>query len=264
VPDASVNPVLLSTASVYPEPASAAFEIAAALDYDGIEVMVWADPISQDIAALGRLSEKYDLPIQAIHAPCLIISQRVWAPDPKLRLTLARDAALALGSSTVVVHPPFRWQRDYARNFAAQLERMTTESEVIIAVENMYPLRARARQWTPYHPHWDPTIPEYSHYTLDISHAAVARVNPLELAHRMGDRLAHVHLGDGSGTGRRDEHLIPGRGAMPCAEVLQHVAHTSPHAAITVEVSTRSAKNDRPRREADLAETLTFARRYLA
>jgi len=40
VPAAQVG---LSTASVYPEPAPAAFEIAAALGYDGVEVMVWND-----------------------------------------------------------------------------------------------------------------------------------------------------------------------------------------------------------------------------
>lgn len=256
-------PVALSTASVYPEHAPAAFEIAAALGYDGVEVMVWADPVSQDVAALGKLSEKFSLPILAIHAPCLIISQRVWAPNPRVRLELARDAAIALGASTVVVHPPFRWQRDYARNFAHQLDRMERDSDVVIAVENMYPLRAKTRQWTPYYPDWDPTVTGYQHYTLDISHAAVAQVDPLAMAHQMGDRLAHLHLGDGTGLGR-DEHLIPGRGSMPCAEVLRHLVTTGFGGSVTVEVSTRAAKTARESREADLAETLEFARRHLA
>ena len=34
---------------------------------------------------------------------------------------------------------------------------------------------------------------------------------PLELAAMMGDRLGHLHLGDGSGS-TKDEHLVPGRG----------------------------------------------------
>jgi sugar phosphate isomerase/epimerase len=41
-------PVGLSTASVWPQPAEAAFALAAELGYDGVEVMVWADPVSQD------------------------------------------------------------------------------------------------------------------------------------------------------------------------------------------------------------------------
>src|SRR6266568_4057456 len=44
--------VALSTASVLPERAPDAFETAARLGYDGIEVMVAMDPISQDLYPL--------------------------------------------------------------------------------------------------------------------------------------------------------------------------------------------------------------------
>jgi sugar phosphate isomerase/epimerase len=44
-------PVTLSTSSVFPEPTAAAFEMAATLGYDGIEVMVWTDAVSQDAGA---------------------------------------------------------------------------------------------------------------------------------------------------------------------------------------------------------------------
>jgi sugar phosphate isomerase/epimerase len=175
---------------------------------------------------------------------------------------LARDAALALDAPTVVVHPPYRWQREYARGFGAQLDRMSQESPITVAVENMYPLRARKREWTPYYPDWDPTLAGYDNYTLDISHAAVARTNPLELAERMGERLTHLHLGDGTGLGR-DEHLVPGHGTQPCAEVLEHLVKTNFQGTVAVEVSTRSAKQSREKRESDLAETLEFARKYL-
>ena len=37
----------LSTASVYPEGVAAAFELAARLGYDGVEVMVWTDPLTR-------------------------------------------------------------------------------------------------------------------------------------------------------------------------------------------------------------------------
>ena len=75
----------LSTASVYPESTAAAFELAAKLGYDGVEVMVWTDPISQDPYALQRLSQHFAVPILAIHAPCLIITQRVWTKRPSSR-----------------------------------------------------------------------------------------------------------------------------------------------------------------------------------
>ena len=40
--------VALSTASCYPETCTTAFEMAADLGFDGVEVMVWTDPVSQD------------------------------------------------------------------------------------------------------------------------------------------------------------------------------------------------------------------------
>src|SRR5829696_2466957 len=74
----TVPSVALSTASVWPERVDLAFELAADLGYDGVEVMVWTDPASQDLAGLARLSDRYGVPILALHAPCLLISQRVW------------------------------------------------------------------------------------------------------------------------------------------------------------------------------------------
>jgi len=208
------------------------------------------------------LSNKYGLPIMAVHAPCLIISQRVWSRDPIARLDLAARAATRLRASTVVVHPPFRWQRDYSRGFAKQVEVLEATHGLALAVENMYPLRARGRQWCPYHQHWDPSLTGFRNYTLDFSHAAVARTDATEIVARMGKRLRHIHLGDGTGRGR-DEHLVPSRGVQPCGEVLSALRTSGFKGAVAVEVSTRHVKG-REAREADLAEALSFARRHLA
>jgi sugar phosphate isomerase/epimerase len=252
----------LSTASVYPEGTAAAFELAAKLGYDGVEVMVWTDPISQDPYALQRLSEHYQVPILAIHAPCLIITQRVWGTDPWAKLVRARNAADAVGATTVVVHPPFRWQRDYARDFVAGIRRMSEETDVRFAIENMFPLRARGREVTPYAPDWDPTDEDFGHFTIDLSHTAVSQSDAMELAAKMDLRLAHVHIADGLGSAR-DEHLVPGRGTQPCAELLETLARRGFDGTVVVEVNTRRADN-RADREADLAEALAFTRLNLA
>ncbi len=111
----------LSTASVYPENTEAAFRFAADLGYDGVELMVWAEPVSQDLGAVERLVRKYGVPVLAVHAPCLLISQRVWGADPVAKLERSVRAAEILGAATVVIHPPFRWQRRYADGFADQV-----------------------------------------------------------------------------------------------------------------------------------------------
>jgi sugar phosphate isomerase/epimerase len=259
VPDAKVA---LSTASVYPESTATAFELAARLGYDGVEVMVWTDPVSQDVEALQRLSDYHGIEISAIHAPCLIVTQRVWGTDPWAKLVRAQAAAETLGASTVVVHPPFRWQREYARDFVTGIERMAEETDIRFAVENMFPLRARGRAVVPYSPDYDPSDEDFRHFTLDLSHTSVSQNDALDMASRMGDRLAHIHIADGLGTAR-DEHLVPGRGNQPCAELLEGLADRGFDGLVVVEINTRRA-DSRADREADLAEALAYTRLHLA
>ena len=89
----------LSTASVYPLKTEAAFEAAAELGYDGVELMVWAEPVSQDIGAISQMSRRYGMPVLSVHAPCLLISQRVWGPDPVQKLDRSVQAVFFLGSA---------------------------------------------------------------------------------------------------------------------------------------------------------------------
>jgi sugar phosphate isomerase/epimerase len=255
-------PVLLSTSSVFPEPTAAAFELAAALGYDGVEVMVWTDAVSQDAGALRGLSEHYGVPVRSVHAPCLLVTQRVWSPNPWERLKRSAVLASELGAPTVVVHPPFAWQRDYARNFARGLDRIAAERpEVTFAIENMYPVRVGRKEIVPYAPGWDPTVAGFDAYTLDLSHCAAAHGDSLEMADAMGAGLHHIHLGDGTGEGR-DEHLVPGRGSQPCGPLLASLAARRFTGSVAVEVATRRAAS-RAEREADLAEALAFARTHL-
>ncbi|MFC3501554.1 sugar phosphate isomerase/epimerase family protein [Micromonospora krabiensis] len=255
-------PVLLSSSSVFPERTAAAFQLAAALGYDGVEVMVWTDAVSQDAGALRGLSQHYGVPVLSVHAPCLLVTQRVWSPDPWERLRRSAELAETLEAPTVVVHPPFTWQRDYARNFGDGLATIAGQFPGLrLAVENMYPVRMAGRQFVPYVPTWDPTETGYPAYTLDLSHCAASHSDSMEMADRMGDALAHVHLGDGTGEGR-DEHLVPGRGTQPCAELLRSLAGRGFTGSVAVEVSTRGARS-RAVREDDLRAALEFARQHL-
>ena len=255
--------VLLSTSSVFPEPTSAGFELASTLGYDGVEVMVWTDAVSQDVSALRGLSEHYGVSVGSVHAPCLLVTQRVWSPDPWERLRRSADLAEILGAPTVVVHPPFVWQRDYARRFVEGIEELRMAyGSIEFAVENMFPVKMAGRQFVPYAPGFDPTEVGFDAYTLDLSHCAASRRDALAMADAMGAALKHVHLGDGTGE-LRDEHLVPGRGNQPCGELLESLAGRGFTGAIAVEVSTRRS-GSRADREADLAEALAFARRHLA
>jgi sugar phosphate isomerase/epimerase len=255
-------PVALSTASCYPDSTATAFETASRLGYDGVEVMVWTDPVSQDINAIRRLSDHHGIPILAVHAPCLLITQRVWGSDPWGKLQRAKKCAETVGARTVVVHPPFRWQRDYARDFVTGVAKMSEETDVVFAVENMFPLRGAGQTIIPYAPDWSPVEHDYGHVTLDLSHTAVSQSNALQMATALGHRLAHVHMADGIGTSK-DEHLVPGRGTQPCGPLLDRLRRDSYNGVVVVEINTRRCV-DRAERETDLAEALAFTRLHLS
>ena len=138
--------VALSTSSAYPERTPDAFEMAARLGYDGVEIMVYTDPVSQSGDALARLMDYHQVPVLAVHTPTLLLTQLVWGREPWGKLLKAKELAERLGAKIVVVHPPFRWQRDYVRGFEEGMNRIAQETEVTFAVENMFPIRAGATE----------------------------------------------------------------------------------------------------------------------
>jgi sugar phosphate isomerase/epimerase len=260
----------LSTVSVYPESTAQAFDWAASLGYDAVEVMVGVDRDSTSIESVRQLADGHGIAVSAIHSPCLLFTQRVWGTEPWGKLERAAEMAHAVGARTVVVHPPFRWQRDYARYFAVGIERLERETGLTYAVENMYPWKARsaARPGAMstgtvemYMPERDPSHGEYAHGTIDLSHAAIGGDDVIEMAKRWGSRLRHIHLTDGTGS-TKDEHLVPGRGTVGADRFLHHLVETGFDGEIIVEIATRKAGSREARGEM-LAESLAFARQHL-
>ena len=260
VPQAQVG---LSTASVYPEGCAAAFELAARLGYDGVEVMVWTDPLTREAGALRSLAELHGIRVLSVHAPTLLITQRVWGTDPWDKIDRSIELAAELDADTVVLHPPFRWQRDYAK-------RLRRRGRV---ARERHRDAARRREHVPVA---GTALPRGGGLPAALGPGAPALRprDPRPLAH--GDRrvrrdgdgaaarargFAHLHLADGVGS-PRDEHLVPGRGTQPCGEVLETLAGSGYAGHVVVEVATRRATE--AQRELDLAEALAFARLHLA
>ena len=253
--------VALSTSSAYPASTAQAFALADELGYDGVEVMVWTDPVTQEAGALKALAGHYEKPVVSVHAPTLLVTQGVWGSDPWGKVDRSVELALALDARVVVLHPPFRWQRAYAEGFVEGVREREAATGIVLAVENMYPWRARSRELEAYLPHWDPVPQDYDHVTLDLSHTATAGSDALAMVEALGPRLAHLHLADGSGRAL-DEHLVPGRGGQPCGAVLETLVANAFAGSVVVEVATR--KLDDEGRANDLAEALAFARLHLA
>jgi sugar phosphate isomerase/epimerase len=252
----------MSTSCVYPLSTEHGFRLAREAGYDGVEVMVTRDEKTQSADTLLRLAERYGQPILSIHAPVLLLTHFVWGRDPKVKLQKSAELAASVGAETVVVHPPFRWQAEYALDFLDIVREISEESGVQIAVENMFPWKAAGRSMKAYMPGWDPTHFDCEAVTLDFSHASLSGQSSLELATGFGARLRHVHLCDGSASNDEgrifDEHALPGHGTQPVAEVLAMLAGSKWDGAIVAEVNTRKARSDDERLEM-LVETLQFA-----
>ncbi len=240
--------ILLSTTSVFPEASSSAFEIAARLGYDGVELMIGVDAVSTNIGTVEKLSEYHQVPVLSVHAPTLLVTQTTWGSDSWEKLRRSGEAAIRLGADVVVVHPPFRWQRDYAAGFVKGIKELNSEMNVVFAVENMYPWRTPAGHFQAYLPGWDPTGYDYDHLTLDLSHASTSKLASLDLVRGWGQRLAHVHLTDGRGS-LKDEHLLPGEGDQQAWAVVAELAATGYAGHIVLEVSTRRARSRHEREE---------------
>lgn len=256
----------MSTTCVSPLPAAEAFRFAREVGFDGIEVMVTADPVTQSAGALLELSEEFGVPILSIHAPVLPLAQLVWG-DATTKLAKSAELAEAVGASTVVVHPPFRWQGGYARRFEQTIAELSDGFGVELAVENMFGWLLGGVTVRGYSPSPDPIRIDCDAITLDFSHASLGGRDSLEYAMAMGDRLRHIHLCDGAGSmaeGRiLDEHLVPGRGVEPVAEVMQYLGSRSWSGSIIAEVNTRSARTDEEKL-AMLRETYEFATGHIA
>jgi len=259
----------MSTSCNFPMRVEQSFRLARLAGYDGIEIMVTTDPVSHDAKALGELSARYAMPILSIHAPSLFWMQ-MFGGTAKVKLERSAALAAQVGASTVVVHPPFRWEAGYAKNFERIVRETAANEGVTIAVENMFPWRIMPGRFpkplTAYAPSPDPLDLDVDAMTLDFSHASLTGRDSLEYAMAMGDKLRHLHLCDGSRSvddgNLHDEHLVPGRGNQPVAETLSYLAGRGFDGHVIAEISLHKIRNQQTRLDM-LIETAAFAKEHL-
>jgi len=247
----------LSTSSVFPN-TELGFRLAAEHGFDGVEVMVNHDRNSQTVESVQALAETYGVPIRSVHVPCLVVSQHVWGFNPEVKLRRSVEMATAVGADVVVVHPPFRWQREFAGTFAALVDELhQSEDGPVVTVENMYTVEALGRIVRPYLADADEDFAGYQAITLDTSHAGADRRDVLELYDRWRARVSHLHLSD-STTNRGDEHLPPGMGTLPLAELAGAMVADNFSGHVVLEVGI--GRLPEPTRDAVTADCAAFAR----
>ena len=227
--------IVLSTGSFFPN-TELGFRMAAELGYDGVEVMVNHDRRSQSAAAVRELSDAYEVPVRAVHVPCLVVSQHVWGWNPEVKLRRSVEMAAEVGAGVVVVHPPFRWQREYGQEFPAVVEELNAAGGPTVTVENMFTTLALGRRIDPYLCSEDPGFAAFDSLTLDTSHVGAARQELLDVYELMRGRVRHLHLSDSTAT-RGDEHLPPAQGTLPLAELAKAMVDDGFEGDVVLEVA---------------------------
>jgi len=220
-----------------------AFELERALDaiadagFKEVELMVTRDPRTHEPDIPLRLAEERGLRIGAVHGPFLVITKTVWGLDPIHKVKRGAEMCSAVGASTLIVHPPYLWERDYARWLAKDAEAFTLGTGISVAVETMYPKWIAGRKLRAYR--WldaEVLCDNCNQVALDTSHLTVARQDLLTALDHMRAKLAHVHISDNAGDGR-DGHLELEQGVLPLDRFLAELRRTRYTNAISLEIS---------------------------
>jgi sugar phosphate isomerase/epimerase len=233
--------LLLSTAPFFRFPLREAFERIREAGFEAVEVMVTSDPATQDGRSLRELAAEFGLTIDALHAPFLLLTRRVWGTDPVTKIYRATQVAEQAGIPLVVVHPPYKWQVKYQRWIDHNLAEYSARAGVSVAVENMFPVKIRGDRGLRFHASQDfEDLDRYPTLVLDTSHLAVAGYDILEAYQRYRTKVVHFHLSDNAGKGW-DSHLPMGdeRGTLPLDELLDAVMADGFGGTISLELDLR-------------------------
>ena len=256
-------PVLAATGPFFMFSLEETFELIAEAGFDGAELMITQDRLSQDPHRLGALAARYGVPVPAVHGPFLVATWLVFGTDPKGKIDRCVRFAETAKVSTVVIHPPYRWQTAYASWLDDAIPRIREETGVTIAVENMFPVNVNGRALRFFSGTMPAELGRWPCLTLDTSHLAAAGGDLMAAWEELADRVVHLHVSNNDGRGR-DTHGLLDRGVLPVPEFLEEVGAGRFGGAVTLELDVRTWADDRPALLEVLRENLDIARLHLA
>jgi sugar phosphate isomerase/epimerase len=232
--------MLFSTAPFFRQPLREAFRHISEAGFERVEVMVTQDPHTQEPHLLTGLATEFGLSVEAIHAPFLLITRRVWGAEPTRKIYRAVHLAEEVGASLVVIHPPYRWQARFRRWVEEHLAEFSETTGVTVAVENMFPIRLRGERGVRFHASQDlEDLERFPHLVLDTSHAAVAGIDIRRAYRRYRQQIRHVHLSNNAGKGW-DSHLpVYADGVLPLAEFLGDLVRHPFTGSVSLELDLR-------------------------
>jgi sugar phosphate isomerase/epimerase len=271
--------IALSTGSAYTYGLGRVFALAADAGYDGVEVIVDERWDTRQPSYLKRIARETGVSVLSMHGP--FPSKRIagWPSDEISRVAEAIRLCEAVGARTLNLHLPERFRiatltamgNQYLIPFGGVsptmrrfsdwltgggLEEAQAATPVRIVIENLPMRLAFGRR---FHAHrfnnWE-AFCQFRAVCLDTTHLGTTGSDLLEVATRLGVRIAHVHLSDYDG---RNEHLLPGRGILPLEPFVQWLGRRKFGGTIVVELSPHGlAAHDEARLVSEFAKAREF------
>jgi sugar phosphate isomerase/epimerase len=256
--------LIFSTAPFFRRPVREAFRHAAEAGFESVEVMVTADPYTQEPHLLAPMAKEFGLRVEAIHAPFLLITRRVWGTEPTGKIYRAVHLAEEVGAALVVIHPPYRWQVRFRRWVESNLAEFSARTGVTVAVENMFPIRFRGERGVRFHASQGfEDLEPFPYLVLDTSHAAVANLDIRQVYKQYRDQIQHVHLSNNAGKGW-DSHLcVYEEGVLPLAEFLEDLMADGFAGNVSLELDLRAWMQDEDALHQVLIRNREFCERCL-
>jgi sugar phosphate isomerase/epimerase len=218
---------------------SQAFDAVAEAGFTDIELMVTRDPATQSPEVVAKLASDRGLRIASVHGPFLVLTKSVWTPDPLEKIRRGTAMCRAVGASTLVVHPPYLWEQQYATWLRTEAADHAEANGVRVAVETMYPKWVGTRRIRLYRfLDTRDLFSECHHLALDTSHLTVAREDIFDAYRLLLPKLVHIHLSNNAGDGK-DGHLEMDDGVLPLDRFLYAVKETGYSGAVSLELSVR-------------------------
>ena len=241
-----------------------ALDLVAEAGFVEVELMVTRDPATQEPDLPRRLADDRGLRIASVHGPFLVITKSVWGMDPLGKIRRGVEFCRAVGASSLIVHPPYLWEGEYARWVREECDAFCAEHGVEVVVETMYPKwvagrRMRAYRWL------EPAalVDAAPYVAIDTSHLTVSRVDILDALDTLLPKLSHIHLSNNNGDGR-DGHLEVDRGILPLDRFLDSLRRARYRGAVSLELSVRRYLDRHDDLVAMLRRNREFVERHLS
>jgi sugar phosphate isomerase/epimerase len=256
--------LLFSTAPFFRNQVRGGLQSVSEAGYRSVEIMVNQDPLTQEAHLLKPVVEELGLSVEVVHAPFLLLTRRVFGTDPLGKIYRAVQLAEELGSSLVVIHPPYKWQVRFRRWVERSLAEFSAVTGVTVAVENMFPLKMPGERGVTFHAGQEvDDLDRYPDLVIDTSHAAVSRLDVLDLYRRYRDKIRHVHLSNNAGKGW-DSHLsVYEDGVVPIAEFLDTLSADGFPGTISLELDLRPFMKDEKALHEALVRNREFCEAHL-